>query len=96
MNLYVSPQADREAATQWRNYRAVGGGTSRAGGGEGAAYRGLHLLWLAAPVHHRHPVRPGLLHLFRHPVQLGRGHCEHGQRPHRLQRQQGSAGGESD
>lgn len=91
----ASSQADREEATQWRNYWAVGGGTSRAGGGEGAAHRGLHLLRLAAQVHHRHPVRPGLLHLLWHPLQFGRGHCEHGQRPHRLQRQQGSAGGES-
>lgn len=96
MHLYVSPQADREEATQWRNYWAVGGGSTRAGGGKGAAHCGLHLLRLATPVHHRHSVRPGLLHLFWHPVQFGRGHCEHGQWPHGLQRQQGSASGESD
>lgn len=66
--LCVSNQADWEAAAQWRNHWVISRGTSWTGGGEGAAGGGLYLLWFAQAVHHRHPVGPGILHLFWHKV----------------------------
>lgn len=48
----------------------------------GPACGGLHLLWPAAPLHHRHHERPGFLHQLRHPLQPGCGHRVHGQQQH--------------
>lgn len=52
------------------------------------------MLWSAQAIHHRHPFRHGLLHLLWYSMQLGRGHRQHGQQPHHLQRQQGGHSGE--
>ncbi len=89
-----SSQSSWEEAGKWRNHRAVGGGPAGAGGGEGVARGGLHMLRPAQALHHRHPLWHWLLHLLWHPMQLGRGHRQHGQQPHHLQRQQGGRSGE--
>lgn len=61
-------QSSREEAGKWRDHRALGRGTARAGGGEGLARCRLHVFRPAETLHHRHPVRHRLLHLLRYPV----------------------------
>lgn len=72
-------QDHREASREWRDHRAVSRGKAGDGRGEGAARCGLHLLWVATPLHHRHPLWSWFLHLFWHPLQSRRGHRQHGQ-----------------
>lgn len=52
------------------------------------------MLWSSQALHYRHPLRHRLLHLLWHSMQLGSGHCQHGQQSHHLQRQQGGHSGE--
>ncbi len=71
LTFCVHVQTPGETAAEWRDYRAVSGGTPRAGGGEGASRRGLHVFRVATSLHHRYPVGPGLLHLVRIRCNLG-------------------------
>lgn len=81
-------QGDGEEAENRRGDRADGGRAAPGGRGEEAAAVRLQVLRAAAPLHHRHPERPGLLHLLRYPVQPGRGHSGHGQQQHRAPERQ--------
>lgn len=76
-------QGDGEETENRGGDRADGGRAAPGGRGEEAPAVRLQVLRAAPPLHHRHPQRPGLLHLLRHPVQPGRGHRGHGQQQHR-------------
>lgn len=78
----VIHQGDGQAPWHGRGYRVDGRWKAQGGPREESTSVRLHVLWATPPLYYRHHERTGVLHLFRYPLQSGRGHREHGQQQH--------------